>query len=80
MEIAYGTFAEHRNKGIATEICRQLVLLALRTDTKLTITARALPEENASAHVLRKNGFVLVGAIWDGEDGEVREWEFKEHK
>jgi ribosomal-protein-alanine N-acetyltransferase len=77
VEIAYGTFAEHRNKGIASEICRQLVLLALRTEPDVIITARTLPEENASAHVLRKNGFVLLGNIWDDEDGNVWEWEYK---
>lgn len=79
VEVAYGTFAEHRDKGIATEICRQLVLLALQTDAKVIITARTLPEENASAHVLRKNGFVLLGFIWDEEDGNVWEWEYKKN-
>lgn len=77
VEIAYGTFEEHRNKGVTTEICRQLVLLALRTEPGVIITARTLPEENASARVLRKNGFVLTGTIWDDEDGYVWEWEYK---
>jgi len=77
VEISYGTFAEHRNKGIATEICRQLVLLALKTVPEVIVTARTLPEENASAHVLRKNSFFLLGTIWDEEDGNVWEWEYK---
>jgi ribosomal-protein-alanine N-acetyltransferase len=77
VEIAYGTFTGHQNKGIATEICRQLVLLAWRTDPEVIITARTLPEENASAHVLRKNRFVFLGVVWDEEDGDVWEWQYK---
>ena len=79
IEIAYGTFPRHEGKGIATEICRQLVHLSLRTDPTVRITARTLPEENASARVLRKNGFELLGVVWDEEDGEVWEWEFKKN-
>lgn len=77
IEIAYGTFQRHEGKGVATEICRQLVYLSLRTDPSVRITARTLPEENASARVLRKNGFEWLGLVWDKEDGDVWEWEYK---
>lgn len=76
VEIAYGSFPNHRNKGIATEICKQLVSLALATDTEVTITARTLPEENYSTRILAKNGFVFRGDIIDPEDGAVWEWEY----
>ena len=75
IEIAYGTFPQHEGKGVATEICRQMVLLSLKTDPSVRVTARTLPEENASARVLRKNGFTLLGIVWDEEDGDVWEWE-----
>ena len=74
IEIAYGTFPEFREKGIGTEICRQLVLLAQRTDPKLIITARTLPEYNYSTKILQRNGFRLLGNVWDKEDGDVWEW------
>jgi len=78
IEIAYGTIPRYQGKGIATEICRQLVHLSLSADPSVRITARTLPEENASARVLRKNGFEWLGPVWDEEDGEVWEWEFKQ--
>ena len=77
VEVAYGTFPQYRSQGVGTEICRQLVLLALKTDSNIKITARTLPEENHSAKILRKNGFELLGTIWDEEDGDVWEWGYK---
>jgi RimJ/RimL family protein N-acetyltransferase len=77
IEIAYGTFLKHERKGIATEVCRQLVLLALKTDKSVKITARTLPEHNASTRVLKRNGFELLGTVWDEDDGDVWEWEYK---
>ena len=37
IEIAYGTVKQHEGKGVATEICRQLVSLALETDPSIKI-------------------------------------------
>jgi RimJ/RimL family protein N-acetyltransferase len=76
IEIAYGTFPDFRMQGIGTEICKQLVGLALRTDPLVTITARTLPEKNFSTKILEKNGFKLLGIVWDKEDGDVWEWEY----
>lgn len=80
VEIAYGTFPQFRQQGIGTEICRQLVLLALNTAPSIRILARTLPEENHSVKILRKNGFELLGTVWDEEDGNVWEWEYQKHK
>ena len=80
VEIAYGTFPQYRQQGVGTKICRQLVLLSLKTDPSVRILARTLPEENYSAKILRKNGFELLGTIWDEEDGDVWEWEFREFR
>lgn len=74
IEIAYNTFEEYRNKGIATEICRQMVRLAAVSDTSVTITARTLPENNDSVGVLKRNGFKLLGTVWDEVDGNIWEW------
>ena len=63
IEIAYGTFPKYEGKGIGTEICSQLVDLALKTDSEIEITARTLPEENASTSILKKNGFELLGMV-----------------
>ncbi len=74
IEIAYGTFTDFKGQGIGTQICRQLVLLAQSTDPTLLITARTLPEHNHSTRILQKNGFQLLGNVWDKEDGDVWEW------
>ena len=77
IEIAYGIFPPFMQQGIGTEVCRILVELALATDPNVTITARTLPEENYSTRLLKKNGFKLLGEIYDEEDGDLWEWEYE---
>ena len=77
VEIAYGTFPRFREKGIGTEICKEMVELSLKTDSAVRICARTFAQENHSTKILRKNGFELVGPVMDDEDGEVWEWEFR---
>lgn len=74
VEIAYGTMENFRNRGIGTTICARLVELALQTDPSVKITARTLPVESGSTHILLKNNFIMNGTINDPEDGEVWEW------
>jgi len=78
IEIAYGTFPALRQQGIGAEICRTLVNLSLKTDPRITITARTLPERHFSARILEKNNFRLLGNVWDEEDGDVWEWEYQQ--
>ena len=77
VEIAYGTFENHRHQGIGTKICKLLVDLSLATDPSIRIKARTLPEKNHSTRILEKNNFILLGFVTDPEDGEVWEWEYK---
>jgi RimJ/RimL family protein N-acetyltransferase len=77
IEIAYGVFPGHQNKGIGTAICRQLVKLALQTDPQLVVTARTLPENNYSTKILQKSGFILSGTVFDKDDGDVWEWKYE---
>ena len=74
IEIAYGTFPNFRKQGIGTEICKQLVVLALKTDPSIIIMARTIPENNYSTKILEKNNFKLLGTVWDKDDGNVWEW------
>ena len=74
IEIAYGTFPNFRNQGIGTEICKQLVVLAVKTDPSIIITARTLAENNYSTKILEKNNFKFLGPVWDKDDGSVWEW------
>ncbi|HUP13104.1 MAG TPA: GNAT family N-acetyltransferase [Niastella sp.] len=77
VEIAYGTFKKYEGRGIGTQICRQLVLLALQTDPAIRITARTFQDGYASMGILKKNGFECLGIVHDEEDGDVLEWELK---
>lgn len=76
VEIAYFTFPEKEGMGLGTQTCKALVDMSLASDPRIEITARTLPEKNASTRILAKNGFVLLGAVQDPEDGEVWEWKF----
>jgi [ribosomal protein S5]-alanine N-acetyltransferase len=77
VEIAYSVFPKYRQRGLGTEICRQLVQLSLQTDSSVLITARTEREENFSTRILRKNGFHHLGTVVDIDDGEVWEWEYR---
>ena len=79
VEISYGIFKNYQQQGIGTVLCHQLVLLSLQKYKKVKITARTLPENNASTRILKKNGFEFSGPVWDEDDGNVWEWEYK-HK
>ena len=76
IEIAYGTFERFRQRGLGTEICRQLVELTLKTDPSIVITARTFSEKNYSTRILESNDFELIGIVIDEEDGEVWEWRY----
>jgi [ribosomal protein S5]-alanine N-acetyltransferase len=77
VEIAYHVFPAHEGQGVGTEICRELVQIAQQTDPTVRVTARTLPDGQASIRILQKNGFVCLGVVQDEDDGEVLEWEFR---
>jgi RimJ/RimL family protein N-acetyltransferase len=76
VEIAYYTFAQFENQGIATEACKLLTELSMKIDPTIQITARTLMEDNASTKVLKKNNYEFAGVVTDPGDGEVWEWKF----
>ncbi|TAE49933.1 MAG: N-acetyltransferase [Bacteroidetes bacterium] len=78
IEIAYWVFEAYEGRGIGTQICHELVSLAQATDPGLTITARTLPERNASCRILEKNGFRLLGTVYEKDDGDVWEWRYQQ--
>jgi RimJ/RimL family protein N-acetyltransferase len=74
VEIAYCTHQNYENCGYATRMCKKLIEIAQKENIKIKITARTLPEINASTKVLMKNGFKNNGIIVDEDDGEIYEW------
>jgi ribosomal-protein-alanine N-acetyltransferase len=72
-EIAYFTFPPYEGAGVGTAMARALIEIAREADLD-TLTAKTLPLENASTHILRRLGFDLEGPEMDEEDGEIWRW------
>ena len=74
VEIAYITFPAFEGRGHATAMAGALTRIAFEAGAPLVV-AHTLPEENASARALRRNGFAHAGETIDPEDGLVWRWE-----
>jgi len=75
VEIAYGIVPAFEGRGYASEAAGALVEFARASGEVRLVRAHTLPERNASARVLEKCGFRLVGEVVDPEDGPVWRWE-----
>lgn len=75
VEIGYAVSSHHEGRGIATEAARAVTLIALRRGNISKVIAHTLAEENASARVLTKCGFVRTGEDIDPDEGVVWRWE-----
>jgi ribosomal-protein-alanine N-acetyltransferase len=75
VEIGYEIMPSHRLKGLGTEIAQGLVDHAFRQSGVHKIIAHTLSEENASAHILEKIGFVQTEDINDPDEGLLWRWE-----
>ena len=73
VEIGYGSFPLIEGRGVATAMAKGLVAIAAANGAR-AVTAHTLAVDNASATVLRRNGFTAVGTVIDPEDGEVWRW------
>jgi RimJ/RimL family protein N-acetyltransferase len=74
VEIAYFTFPPFEGQGIATAMASELLAIAASADPSVRVTARTLPQRNASHRVLEKLGFRSAEMVQDPEDGTVLEW------
>ncbi|MDB5689586.1 MAG: hypothetical protein JWL91_1462 [Sphingomonas bacterium] len=74
VEIAYSTFPPHEGRGYATAMIGALVAIARAGGAAVAI-AHTLPQRNASARALARNGFDQADAFSDPEDGPVWYWE-----
>jgi hypothetical protein len=52
----------------------ELVRIARAVDPNIVISTLALPDLNASAKILRRLGFSVVGNVLDPDAGEVWQW------
>ena len=75
VEIGYEVTPAYRNRGYATEMCGALLENAFSYLQVTQVIAHTLAEENASARVLAKCGFIQVRELTDPEDGLIWRWE-----
>jgi len=73
-EIAYFTFPDHENQGIATAMARRLIDTAKAAVPAMGFVAQTETEFNSSTRVLEKLGFRFAGAVEHDELGTVWEW------
>jgi len=78
VEIAYFTFRDFENRGIATRMAQRLVAIAQECDSSVRIVAHTLTEENASNHILKKLGFAFTGTVDHPEDGKIWKWSYEQ--
>jgi len=74
VEIAYYTFAEHENRGVATAMATALVKIARDAVPDVALIAQTEPCPNASNSILQNLGFRFTGTVHHPEDGAVWEW------
>jgi [ribosomal protein S5]-alanine N-acetyltransferase len=77
VEIAYWTFKKFEGQGIASFSCRELVRISQNSDREITITAKTMPEHNASTKILQNNGFTFSEIVQDHEIGDAWLWTLK---
>ncbi len=74
VEIAYYTLPEHEGRGVATFAAAALVAIAQASPERPVITAKTLPETNASTRILTRLGFVRAGVVQDDDIGDAWLW------
>lgn len=74
VEIAYFTLEDHVGRGFATQAVVRLIEIARQADRDVCLTAKTLPQENASTAILRRAGFRFVGETTDDDIGLAWEW------
>ena len=74
VEIAYGTFKEYEGQGIASFSCQKLIAIAKTANPQIIITAKTLPENNASTKILSRNGFEFAEIVQDEGIGDAWQW------
>jgi len=74
VEIAYWTFKDFENKGIASFACQELIKIAKKENRTIQIIAKTAPEHNASTKILEKNHFIYSEIVQDEEIGDAWLW------
>lgn len=77
VELAYFTLDECEGRGFATRTARGLIEIARDHEPGVILTAKTLPETNASTRILQRHGFGHVGDTVDDDVGQAWLWELR---
>lgn len=77
IEIAYFIFPHAEGLGHGKAMAAGLLAIAAACPDVHTVIACTLPEENASAAILRGLRFTNTGTVVDPDDGTVWRWELR---
>lgn len=77
VEIAYFTLEGFEGRGYAAAAAAHLIQIARRTEPRVTLTAKTLPEHNPSTSILKRNGFIFAGETSDRDIGLAWAWTLK---
>jgi [ribosomal protein S5]-alanine N-acetyltransferase len=73
VELGYGVAAAARGQGAATEALKLLLAIAFEAGAT-SVLAEVVPDNEASARVVQKNGFLRTGAGHDKDGEYVVQW------
>lgn len=74
LRIGYGVAPSRQRRGVATRAIGDLAAWARMDDRVRAITAETAVDHQASQKALARNGFMVVGAREDAEDGPLICW------
>ena len=74
VELGYEIAPAFRRRGFASAAVSELVASAFASGEVDSVVAHTLPDDPASAGVLRAGGFTRVGTVPHPEEGEVWRW------
>lgn len=74
VEIVYWTFKEFEGQGVASFACKELVSIAVKSSSRITILARTKTVKNAATRILEKNGFHYRGIATGRITGSTWQW------
>ncbi|MFZ4690465.1 MAG: GNAT family N-acetyltransferase [Polymorphobacter sp.] len=77
VEIAYLTFPDWQESGVATGMAKALVQIGRDSGVLSGVHAFTLPEINASTRLLARQGFLMTGGAVDADVGPVWRWDLK---
>jgi RimJ/RimL family protein N-acetyltransferase len=80
VEIGYEVSVAYRNRGIASELAKGLTDFAFSHEKVKKIIAHTLSENNTSARILKRTGFMYDNSFYDADEGWLWQWKIEKEQ